>query len=369
MASAAVAASPPPSSCESTASTASFHSEDAVKMPLGPYFREYMRDVTAAKVDAKLKKQLFHALHDPCPTPIRKVEIDLESRDYLNIDRELQCDGVGAAAKEGTTHTMEDEHFAMKLRFDGVEARLVGVLDGHGDKRQAANHVKLEFTKRLEEALAAAEHLDDIILTELFCKIIVELELEVTDPAHGITKGNFGTTALFALIFDDVVYLANVGDCRAILVREHEGFAVTEDAWPGSKRFNHHTTTELRSDGPRIPVRITLHNGAERRVLVSVARDLGLKDLRCRPKITKLVRNARDEDGEEQATRGFKEGDLLVLTSDGVTRAFSSDSLVKAAHQMRERKFSPEVMADRLVAAAATYPGNLDDITALVVQL
>uniref|UniRef100_A0A7S1VKM7 PPM-type phosphatase domain-containing protein n=1 Tax=Grammatophora oceanica TaxID=210454 RepID=A0A7S1VKM7_9STRA len=91
---------------------------------------------------------------------------------------------------------------------------LLGVCDGHGDQGRVSAYVAEHMPKILREQLGLVEEGDTATALEKAC-----LFLDNRLKSSGI-KG--GSTAVWALITDKSIIVANVGDSRCILVQQEE---------------------------------------------------------------------------------------------------------------------------------------------------
>lgn len=120
---------------------------------------------------------------------------------------------------------------------------LFGVFDGHGDGGHASNYIasniwtKLHTQKDWMTAVTlnnnnAAQHHDNGVAADMFSSALTsacyelddELRKDTTRPKDG------GTTAIMALVCNDQIIVANVGDSRCILVKKNKTTATMTDA-------------------------------------------------------------------------------------------------------------------------------------------
>lgn len=128
---------------------------------------------------------------------------------------------AGYSARQGTRLTMEDAHVVLPA-FE-KNAALFAVYDGHGGA-QVANFAAQNLHLHIQENLLAnSNELRETILRDAFAKA----EEKIIDK-------NFisGTTAVVALLENTSLYCAWVGDSRAILIRNGEVIAATQDHKP-----------------------------------------------------------------------------------------------------------------------------------------
>ncbi|OQR94872.1 phosphatase 2C [Thraustotheca clavata] len=139
---------------------------------------------------------------------------------------------VMVTSTQGTRHYMED-HFVMQLQlFEDSRASLFGIFDGHNGNF-AAEYASL----RLVELVSANEQLhslavrlapldatqSDDVLTEFdreqvnegLQQVFEQLDEEIISQTIA-NKSRDGSTALIALILGNGIFVANVGDTRAV---------------------------------------------------------------------------------------------------------------------------------------------------------
>jgi serine/threonine protein phosphatase PrpC len=125
---------------------------------------------------------------------------------------------------------MEDAHieqaFSFKSDGDDIPARLIGVFDGHGGAK-CSEWIKNHITKYLQE------HLSHFTEEELSQDNILEaIKVTCTNLNRKLPRYiKDGTTACFAVIIEGKLYIANIGDSRALLVtKDGETIQITRDA-------------------------------------------------------------------------------------------------------------------------------------------
>lgn len=141
------------------------------------------------------------------------------------------------------------------------------------------------------------------------------------------------TTLVAAVVRGDELFVANVGDSRAYLVRNGEIRQVTED---------HSLTAQMVRQGRLSPEEAEVH-----------------------PKRNLLVRTVGGADTVDVDIFGgpLLLGDVVVLCTDGLTRYVSEAEITHAVCSMR-----PQQAVDQLVELA-NQRGGKDNITVLVLQV
>lgn len=243
----------------------------------------------------------------------------------------------GIQSSKGKRHRMEDTCCAIPcINGDPGEA-YYGVFDGHGGRRAA------DFAaQHLYEYIASNECFDTDVAEAVGSaflkadKMFVELaeKQEMRD----------GTTAVAAYIRGGKLWVANVGDSRAVLSRKGVAKALSEDHRPNIESEQH----RIESRGGTV-----FHMGSWRvEGVLAVTRAIGDKDLKkcvtAHPHIVQLDLSAGDE--------------LLVLATDGLWDVMSNQEVVDEAL----RHDDPSVAASALVREALAR-GSSDNISVLVV--
>ncbi len=141
------------------------------------------------------------------------------------------------------------------------------------------------------------------------------------------------TTLVAAVVHEDELIVANVGDSRAYLVREGEIRQVTED---------HSLTAQMVRQGK-----------------------ISVKEAETHPKRNLLVRTVGGSDRVQVDLFGgpLLLDDVVVLCTDGLTRYLSEEEIAQAVCAMR-----PQQAVDQLVHMA-NERGGKDNITVLVLQV
>jgi len=142
-----------------------------------------------------------------------------------------------------------------------------------------------------------------------------------------------GTTVVAAVLRDDTVYAANVGDSRVYIVRDDNIRQITEDhSW---------VVQQIR------------------------AGQLTPEEARSHPKRNIIYRClGEDKDVEvDLFSEQVQDGDVLVLCTDGLTGLVNDDELCAIV-----RQYQPEESVHRLIERA-NENGGPDNITAIVVRV
>lgn len=240
--------------------------------------------------------------------------------------------------KGRTNHPMEDYHVARFVHINGRKIGLFGIFDGHlGDSVPAylQNHL---FSNILEErdfwadpgkAIASAyDKTDKAILS------------------HSPDLGRGGSTAVTAILIDgEVLWIANVGDSRAVLAKGGHVRQMTIDHEPNMERGSIEGrggfVSNLPGDVPRV-------NGQ-----LAVSRAFGDKSLKSHLR----------SDPDIRFTDTGSDTELLILASDGLWKVMSNEEAVSLARKIKD----PQAAAKQLTAEAIKRDSK-DDISCIVVR-
>ena len=233
----------------------------------------------------------------------------------------------GARSARGLRSNNEDRFVA------DPAAHLFLVADGMGgqDCGEQASGLAAEIIPRvLQNSLASEEDAGKAVL-----KALDEANQAIIEAGrHQPTRKRMGTTAVLAVQQADQVYVAGVGDSRAYLIRAGRVEQLTID---------HTVADALKRNG-------TL---TDKQAQESPWKNVLYKFLGC------------TEVTEATCVHPFspRDGDALVLATDGLTNHVSADDLRDGALQFHD----PQQWADHLVELALSR-GSKDNVTCVVVH-
>jgi len=275
------------------------------------------------------------------------VWLILLARSYLNRTRwdplafKPKVDlGITAGVKsiQGSRAHMEDMYQAA-INLDGDPRKaFFAVYDGHGGARAS------EFT---------AQHLHSHILKHDFTeqplvalkKAFAQLDSDWLNIAnhHGFDDG---TTVIAVLIVNGTLYVANLGDSRAVLASSGKMIEMSHDHKP----HRDDEKQRIESLGGRI-----IHYGTWRvEGVLAVTRAIG--DRRLKKYVTSVP---------EIKQRQLQEGDdFLILATDGVWDVISSQNAVDIVSGSKSVQEAAAQLTD-----LAYRKGSMDNITSLVIDL
>nr|XP_010916865.1 probable protein phosphatase 2C 41 [Elaeis guineensis] len=240
--------------------------------------------------------------------------------------------------KGKANHPMEDYHVAKFVHTRGQELGLFAIFDGHlGDNVPAYLQKHLfanilseeEFWTNPESAISKAyEKTDKAILS------------------HSPDIGRGGSTAVTAILVDGrKLWIANVGDSRAVLAKGGKVIQLTVDHEPNTERGSIETrggfVSNIPGDVPRV-------NGQ-----LAVSRAFGDKSLKSH------LRSDPDICFQDLTA----DTELLILASDGLWKVVSNVEAVDIAQKIKD----PQAAARQLTTEALNRDSK-DDISCIVVR-
>ncbi|KAL6176935.1 hypothetical protein ACLB2K_053567 [Fragaria x ananassa] len=240
--------------------------------------------------------------------------------------------------KGKANHPMEDYHVAKFVRSQGHELGLFAIYDGHlGDtvpqylqKHLFPNILKEEeFWVDPNRSISKAyERTDQAILS------------------HSTDLGRGGSTAVTAILLNGQrLWVANVGDSRAVLSKEGQAVQMSTDHEPNTERGSIENkggfVSNMPGDVPRV-------NGQ-----LAVSRAFGDKSLKSHLR----------SDPDIQDTYIDTNTDVLILASDGLWKVMGNQEAVDIA-----RKNKDPMKAAKELTAEALKRDSKDDISCVVVR-
>ncbi|ELP90733.1 PH domain leucine-rich repeat-containing protein phosphatase, putative [Entamoeba invadens IP1] len=281
--------------------------------------------------------------------PIKKSNFSTYKRD----DRETtviqkkclksRSESFGVSECKGNRERMED-YVTLIENYRGVGESLVVLCDGHGGS-DASFICSTRYSEVFGKKYEAIIDIDtsDTSFEKSMKRIIEQSYMEVNEEI--IKCSGDGTTCLTAFLTDERYIISNVGDCRALLIRENEMVEITKD---------HRATApeeyqRVKDNGGFIKNDRT--NG-----VLMVSRSLG--DVKIQPTVTPLPdvffiqKNTLDR--------------FLVLACDGVFDFLSNETVCEI---VRKRKLcQPYVIAAAIRDCALAADGR-DNVTCVVCKL
>ncbi|XAR62153.1 Phosphoprotein phosphatase [Bertholletia excelsa] len=240
--------------------------------------------------------------------------------------------------KGQANHPMEDYHVAKFLQIQPHELGLFAIFDGH-----LGDGVPAYLQKHL---------FDNILKEEEFWTDpsgSIPKAYEKTDKAilsHSSNLGRGGSTAVTAILLNGRrLWVANVGDSRAVLSRGGRAIQMTTDHEPNTERGSIENkggfVSNMPGDVPRV-------NGQ-----LAVSRAFGDKSLKSHLR----------SDPDVQYVNIDSSTDILILASDGLWKVMENQEAVDIARRIKD----PQKAAKQLTAEALKRESK-DDISCIVVR-
>lgn len=240
--------------------------------------------------------------------------------------------------KGKANHPMEDYHVAKFLQFKGRELGLFAIYDGHLGDSVPAYLQKHLFSNILKEE----DFWNDPFMS-------ISNAYEATDQAiltHSPDLGRGGSTAVTAILINNQkLWVANVGDSRAVVSRGGEAAQMTTDHEPNTERGSIETRGGFVSNMPGDVARV---NGQ-----LAVSRAFGDKNLKTHLR----------SDPDIQCADITPDVELLILASDGLWKVMANQEAVDIARRIK----NPQKAAKQL-ATEALNRDSKDDISCIVVR-
>jgi len=300
------------------------------------------------------------------------------------------CHDSGSLRKRGNTAVakINQDRGGVSIPYaNSPRTALFAVYDGHGRGGElVSQHALHEIPRRLEQA--AEFKMGDY--AKAFQRVFVDVDQDLivqddVDPRYS------GCTACVILMLNKLLYIANVGDSRAVMGQRTqiqqrqllpEGY-ITSQSKPTTAMRALDLSVDQNPDSPGEKERIERSGGfvsppAEEGLSSRVWLDHGCTQigLAMSRSIGDHVVNDVGVIAEPVVTKyELKEEDsFLVIATDGVWEFLSSQEVVDMVnHDLRQGLGSSEACQNLIKAAAAKwheYEGDYrDDITALVVRV
>lgn len=288
-------------------------------------------DVKDAKLQQYLTRQIY-LNHTSCDKNIKEavgVHTNKELPPDISVnshDQHFEMCGkkIYLASTIGDRSENQDAYIVDLMKIQGIDIPLFGIFDGHGDSSEEELHTCSHFFKEhiksfLTEKLNSIDLTDHKGIASTLKNIFSEIHSHHI-ATHPEKSKEQGTTALIAITIHDILWVANVGDCRGIIILPNGKFIqLSDDAKPEKERFRAHIennggTVIIFEEGEG-PPRLNGH--------LSLARNVGMNN----PEINQgSSLNAKVTGIDLNALRklcgdGFKR---LIIACDGYWDAHSS---------------------------------------------
>lgn len=314
-------------------------------------------------VEEKLEKNFNYAFHQK-DAPLR--EISLDSVFLHAVPFQKKCHSfldlkVGIAETKGLQTKQENTTLTTLISFyQGQTERvspLLGILDGHNGI-EAAHFVQNNLASFLSEELRVSNP-EETTVEGVYGGIIHSFTSIQEAMKNTPSCAKSGTTACISLLFDQTVWVANLGDARAILIAdENKIVPLSHDGTTSEPRFQ----KKIKKMGGRLILDAEKTPRIEGRL--SCAGALG--DF--------LVKNERGEHvvpHTPQITRySFElfQKAWLIIACDGVWSVSTIDEVASLAFEGIGRKKNLEEIA-RNIGFNALQKGSQDNISVMITEI
>ncbi|CAA7028810.1 unnamed protein product [Microthlaspi erraticum] len=255
----------------------------------------------------------------------------------------------GSFATCGRRESMEDTHFLMPHMCNEENIHLFGIFDGH--RGAEAADFSAQVLPGLIQSLSSTSAGEALSQAFVSTDLAFRHELDSHRQSKRVSQKDWhpGCTAIASLLVDNKLFVANVGDSRAILCRAGHSLALS--------KAHLATCIEERNrvikEGGRIEWLVDTWRVAP--AGLQVTRSIGDDDLKpavtAEPEISETILSADDE--------------FLVMASDGLWDVVNDEDVIGI---IRDTVKEPWMCSKRLATEAAAR-GSGDNITVIVVFL
>jgi serine/threonine protein phosphatase PrpC len=246
----------------------------------------------------------------------------------------------GVDSNIGRRPTMEDAHLAV-IPFEAPNSALFAIFDGHGGSL-VSNYVAQNFEQVLKNTRGNARE-----------RLTQAIETINNDIRNNYMGRREGTCAIIALLEGNKLYVANVGDSRAVLSRNNQALALSEDQSPNRPD---ETQRIQRAGG------LVINNRVQGNLAVS--RAIGDFDLSPFVIATPEIREIDIQPNDN----------FLILSCDGIferniiSRQNAVD-IVRESLQQNQNNPNAAQIASQALVQAAYNKGSGDNLSTIVVLL
>jgi serine/threonine protein phosphatase PrpC len=291
---------------------------------------------------------LLNALRQTAPSDLQATLKDKKFKEKIkNYSKRFSS---GYADTIGKRQTMEDKLVVLGQFGNRVDCDYFAVFDGHGTADAAAYAGKFVH-KNLQDALEARKWPSDAAAVGAACTDA----LVATQKAIEAENIEGGTTAIVAIVLQKQLFVANLGDCRAVLI--------TKDGKGERASYDHKPTDPIEEkrvqDAGGVVTKTTANGVTTGRIngVLAVARSLGDNTLR------QYLTAAPQMHGPYDITK--YQG--LIVACDGVWDVVSDNTAARLAAAAIAAKNDVEQAAVQVRNKAFTRLSK-DNISVLVVN-
>ncbi|XP_065868335.1 probable protein phosphatase 2C 76 [Euphorbia lathyris] len=254
---------------------------------------------------------------------------------WQSDDCKMSC---GYSSFRGKRATMEDFYDIKNTNINGKTVCMFGIFDGHGGSR-AAEYLKEHLFDNLLKHPQFMENTKSAI-SETYQRTDADFLESEKD-----TYRDDGSTASTAVLVDNHLYVANVGDSRTVVSKAGNAIPLSEDHKPNRSDER----KRIESAGGVVMWAGTWRVGG----VLAMSRAFG----------NRMLKQFVVAEPEIQEQKIDEEFELLVLASDGLWDVVTNEDAVSLAQAEED----PEAAAKKLTEAAFTR-GSADNITCIVVK-
>lgn len=269
------------------------------------------------------------------PPPSSRQHFGPFSGGGLSDDRRVT---FGYSSFQGKRATMEDFYDAKIYKVDDQMVGLFGVFDGHGGSR-AAEYLKQHLFENLIKHPQFATD-TKLALSETY----QQTDSEFLKAETSIYRDD-GSTASTAVLVGDRLYVANVGDSRAVILKAGEAIPLSEDHKPNRSDERQ----RIEQAGGNVMWAGTWRVGG----VLAVSRAFG----------NRLLKRFVVAEPEIQEEIIEDDVEFLVIASHGLWDVISNEDAVSLVKSIED----PEAAARKLTETAFAK-GSADNITCVVVR-
>ncbi|XP_048538162.1 probable protein phosphatase 2C 7 [Triticum urartu] len=254
---------------------------------------------------------------------------------WKSEDGSLHC---GYSSFRGRRASMEDFYDMKSSKIDAKHINLFGVFDGHGGSC-AAEYLKEHLFENLLKHPAFISDTKTAI-SESYTKT----DSDFLDAETNIHRED-GSTASTAILIGNHLYVANVGDSRAVISKAGKAIALSDDHKPDRSDERE----RIENAGGVVTFSGTWRVGG----VLAMSRSFG----------DRLLKRFVVAEPEIQEQEIDDELEYLILASDGLWDVVSNDHAVAFVKD----EMGPEAAARKLTEIAFAR-GSTDNITCVVVE-
>jgi len=261
------------------------------------------------------------------------------------IKRKSSRFDIGFADTVGRRKSMEDAMIIMgQVGYDEY-IDLFAIFDGHGGDSVALFALEM-FPFYIEKRIRKYRHDPKLALT-----------LALSDLNESLKKREIegGSTALVSLVVDNICYIANIGDSRAVMVSGGEAKRITFDHTPDCPSER----SRIEENGGTVTSQVTKYGKIVSRIndVIAVSRSLGdfqFSDvISAEPEIFVL-----DD----------LENNYLILACDGLWDMISDEEAIIICNQYLNSEDNLIEEAAKRLRDISWYRGSTDNISVMIIR-